>query len=160
MLADGSISVKKDKDGHPIEKTADARKRDENEGARTKLLDAHVDVEPKNRFVAPGSLAHNKFLVRTDAADNPLSIWTGSTNWTPTGLCTQLNNALLVDDPDVATAYLAQWKALRKAGSDHPSDLAAGNDTPSQIGEDKAGALRSSVCSCPGARASSRPFGA
>ncbi len=145
VLANGSIQVKKDKNGQATETTAEARKRDENEAARATLLHAQVDVEATNRFVSPGALGHNKFLVRTDSAENALSVWTGSTNWTTTGLCTQLNNALLVDDGDVASAYLAQWKALRNAGSGHPAGLAQGNGTPTQIGQDAPRALRSSV---------------
>lgn len=30
-----------------------------------------------------------------------LATWTGSTNWTPTGLCTQLNNGLLIDEAHI-----------------------------------------------------------
>ena len=57
---------------------------------------ASADVGLADRFVSPGALAHNKFLVVTDASGKPKRLWTGSTNWTTTGLCTQLNNALLV----------------------------------------------------------------
>jgi phosphatidylserine/phosphatidylglycerophosphate/cardiolipin synthase-like enzyme len=44
-----------------------------------------------------------------------------------TGLCTQVNNALLVSDRDVARVYDAQWTALRKARSDFPDTLVDGN---------------------------------
>ena len=128
VLANGSIEAAK---GEPA---AEARKRDENAAARKTLLDAGVDVEEKNRFVAPGALAHNKFLVESDAAGTAKRVWTGSTNWTTTGLCTQLNNALLIEDDGVAAAYLEQWKALRNAGSSHPGELADRNATPEESG--------------------------
>jgi hypothetical protein len=114
------------------ETTAQARLRDENEAARTRLR-AH-GVEVFDRFISPGALGHNKFLVVTGADGKPAKAWTGSTNWSPTGLCTQLNNGLLIDDPGVAAAYLAQWGALRDAGGAHPSALATANGTPAQIG--------------------------
>src|SRR5436190_1142957 len=129
VLANGSIQAKKHEPGDQ------ARKRDENKDARQALLDAGADVQTTSRFVSPGALAHNKFLVLTDAAGKPNRVWTGSTNWTTTGLCTQLNNAILVHDRQVADAYLTQWHELRKAESSHPSSLATENGTPSDSGE-------------------------
>jgi phosphatidylserine/phosphatidylglycerophosphate/cardiolipin synthase-like enzyme len=126
VLANGSISKGK------TETLAQARARDENAAARARLKAAGVEVS--DRFVAPGALAHNKFLVLADAAGAPLRVWTGSTNWTPTGLCTQLNNGLLVDDPAVATLYLAQWHALQAAGSSHPAAMTAANATATTVG--------------------------
>jgi phosphatidylserine/phosphatidylglycerophosphate/cardiolipin synthase-like enzyme len=52
---------------------------------------------------------------------------------------------LLVDDPEVAGAYLEQWKALRLAGSAHPSSLPASNAQPTDTGDDRAGRVRASV---------------
>jgi phospholipase D-like protein len=99
VLANGSITAAKG------EGSAQARTRDQNAAARKRLTDAGVDV--RDRFISPGGLGHNKFLVVTSAAGEPRRVWTGSTNWSTTGLCTQLNNALQVDDRDVAQAYLA-----------------------------------------------------
>ena len=129
VLANGSIEKKK------TETAAEARKRDENTDARRQLLDVNADVSTTSRFVSPGALAHNKFLVLTDAAGKPQRVWTGSTNWTTTGLCTQLNNALLVHDEQVAAAYLEQWHELRKAASSHPAALATANGKASDIGD-------------------------
>jgi phosphatidylserine/phosphatidylglycerophosphate/cardiolipin synthase-like enzyme len=145
VLANGSIEVKKDKNGHATETSAQARSRDENAEARQRLVAAGADVEATNRFVSPGALAHNKFLVVVDKNGNPKTVWTGSTNWTTTGLCTQLNNALIANDPDVATAYLEQWKLLRAVGSSHPSTLPAANKTPAEVGGTAAKTVRSSV---------------
>jgi phosphatidylserine/phosphatidylglycerophosphate/cardiolipin synthase-like enzyme len=137
VLANGSIDPAKG------ETSAQARARDENDAARARLLARQVDVEAHNRFVAPGALAHNKFLVIETAAGDPQSVWTGSTNWTTTGLCTQLNNALLVKDPAVAQLYRTQWQALRDAASAHPATLATANSTPGSV--DLAGAVSTSV---------------
>lgn len=66
--------------------------------------------KPTTGSLRPGALAHNKFLVVIDSAGNPQAVWTGSTNWTTTGLCTQLNDALLVDDPTIAACACRKFR--------------------------------------------------
>jgi phosphatidylserine/phosphatidylglycerophosphate/cardiolipin synthase-like enzyme len=141
VLANGSVQPKQG------ESSTEARKRDENDEARKRLLETGVDVKVEliHRFISPGALGHNKFLVRTDKDGNPLTAWTGSTNWAPTGMCTQVNNALLIEDPDVAQVYYQQWQALRQAGSLFPKPFVAGNSKPKQVGEEKSGQVRSTV---------------
>jgi hypothetical protein len=89
-----------------------------------------ANVDAHDRFTSPGPLGHNKFLVRTDTTGAPVAAWTGSTNWTPTGLCTQLNNALLINDPPIAQVYLDQWHRLRDAASGFPPALVTANSAP------------------------------
>lgn len=122
VLANGSITAKKG------ESASEARKRDENEAARAELRKAHVEVW--DRFVSPGALGHNKFLVITDQNRKPLAAWTGSTNWTTTGLCTQINNGLLVTNQKLASEYFEQWGRLRDAESAFPASLVEANSTP------------------------------
>lgn len=100
---------------------------DENADAR-KTIRKTCDV--RDRFSAPRALAHNKFLVICDAAKKPKAVWTGSTNWTKTGLCTQANNALLVQQSSVAAAYIEQWNALAKAKDATPDTLRAADQEP------------------------------
>lgn len=126
VLANASISKR---DG---ETSAEARKRDGNAAGRARLVAGAVDVEESNRFVSPGALGHNKFAVFTDAAGKAQATWTGSTNWSPTGLCTQLNNGLYVRDEAIAGEYLGQWKRLRKAKSEFPAGLVTENSQPKQ----------------------------
>lgn len=57
-------------------------------------------------------LGRNKFLVFSRKG-KPAAVWTGSTNWATTGLCTQMNDGILVEDPGLATEYRTQWKRLR-----------------------------------------------
>lgn len=57
-------------------------------------------------------IGHNKFAVLTSTASEPLAVWTGSTNWTKTGLCAQTNNTVIINSPEVASAYLDYWKRL------------------------------------------------
>src|SRR5436189_100337 len=126
VLANGSITAAKG------ERSAAARKRDENEEARATLRAAGVDVTRKDRFISPGALGHNKFLVITDKNGKPAMVWTGSTNWATTGLCTQVNNGLLIRDPAVAKIYRKQWQRLFDAKSGFDG-LAEANRTPIQF---------------------------
>jgi phosphatidylserine/phosphatidylglycerophosphate/cardiolipin synthase-like enzyme len=80
-----------------------------------------------------------------DNNGKPLIAWTGSTNWAPTGLCTQVNNGLLVEDPEVAQFYLDQWNRLRDAGSAFPQSLVAANSKPKEVGEDIQGKVRATL---------------
>jgi hypothetical protein len=102
---------------------------DQNADARQELTGV-CDV--RDRMTAPRALAHNKFLVVCDANDKnkALKVWTGSTNWTMTGLCTQANNALLIENRAIAGHYLAQWHALSKLGPASPDEFKEANEAP------------------------------
>lgn len=86
---------------------------DENSAVRKQLKDAGADV--CDRMLSGGSLGHNKFVVIADKDGNPKKVWTGSTNWTTTGLCTQANNGILLDNEEIAAIFKNQWAALVKA---------------------------------------------
>jgi phosphatidylserine/phosphatidylglycerophosphate/cardiolipin synthase-like enzyme len=99
---------------------------DENLTARNLLRGSGVDVQ--DRLVKTSShLAHNKFLVISDAS-GPAAVWTGSTNWTVTGLCTQSNNAILIEVPEIARWYRDEWGQLVGAKNDYPPELFVAND--------------------------------
>ena len=108
---------------------------DENAAARAALQAAGVDLH--SRMLRGGRLGHHKFAVVTDPRGQARSVWTGSTNWTPTGLCTQANNALLVRDRVVAECFLAEWARLADAGDTTPAALVAGHGTPTRATVDK-----------------------
>ncbi|HYF65985.1 MAG TPA: phospholipase D-like domain-containing protein [Herpetosiphonaceae bacterium] len=139
VLANGAVSTKT---GEHVDV---ARTRDENAAARSTLLASSVNVGKDSRFIAPGALGHNKFMIRMDKTGQPAAVWTGSTNWASTGLCTQVNNGLLITDPDVAQVYLDQWKRLYEAGSDFPDSLLEANSQPKHVGIDAPGNVRSTI---------------
>ncbi len=99
---------------------------DENADIRAKLRSV---VDLHDRMVTGNHFAHNKFVVCCDPQGNAKSVLSGSTNWTKTGLCTQANNGIIVDDPDVAADFLAEWKLLKDAGNGYPPGLAQTNST-------------------------------
>lgn len=96
---------------------------DQNSPARKRLKGK---VNLYNRMIAPGALGHNKFLV-IEHNKKPRWVWTGSQNWTMTGLCTQANNSLLIDDPKLAMEYRKQWDLLKAAGDSTPQSLRQSN---------------------------------
>jgi phosphatidylserine/phosphatidylglycerophosphate/cardiolipin synthase-like enzyme len=100
---------------------------DENSDVRT-TLKTTTQVQVFDRLVSSSHFAHNKFVVFCDAAGQPKRVLSGSTNWTSSGLCTQANNALVIDDPAVAADFLAAWHRLKAAGNTFPPELVTGND--------------------------------
>jgi phosphatidylserine/phosphatidylglycerophosphate/cardiolipin synthase-like enzyme len=85
---------------------------DGNEAARRHLNGKGIPTI--DRMLKSKGLGHNKFLVLSDAS-GPRAVWTGSTNWSTTGLCTQINNGLLIEDRGVAKLYREQWDRLKDA---------------------------------------------
>ena len=85
---------------------------DTNAAARKHLNDSGIPTV--NRMLGSKGLGHNKFVV-VSTAGVPRAVWTGSTNWSTTGLCTQVNNGLLIDNKAVAKLYRQQWEALKDA---------------------------------------------
>jgi phosphatidylserine/phosphatidylglycerophosphate/cardiolipin synthase-like enzyme len=59
----------------------------------------------------PSYIAHNKFIVLLDGGD-PVQVWTGSTNFTESGIFGQSNVGHVVRDRAVAAKYHAYWQAL------------------------------------------------
>jgi phosphatidylserine/phosphatidylglycerophosphate/cardiolipin synthase-like enzyme len=99
---------------------------DENKKVRASLKDK---VDLHDRLVSTGHFAHNKFVAFCDANGTPRRVLTGSTNWTMTGLCTQANNGLIVDDADVAKYFLDEWNQIKAAGNTYPATFAQFNST-------------------------------
>ena len=64
-----------------------------------------------DRILGKGSIPHNKFMVLSQH-DAPTAVLSGSTNWTSTGLCTQTNNALVIESAEVGQRYIDFWNAL------------------------------------------------
>jgi hypothetical protein len=87
------------------------KKGEDNNKEAADQLEGSIDLS--RRMLWSEGLAHNKFLVFSKGPDDPFLVWTGSLNWATTGLCTQLNNGIMIDDPDVASVYREQWQLLR-----------------------------------------------
>ena len=129
--ADGSKSVTGD-DG----KKRTVKVYDKTNAKTRKRLAKSLGKEFHDRFLPKGNyIGHNKFTVYVDSDGKPRAVLTGSTNWTPTGLCAQSNNVIVIDDSRIAERYLEYWNllledsgkqaaALRDADANPPSDIA------------------------------------
>lgn len=106
---------------------------DENKAVRAKLKSK---IRVYDRLVPQGHFAHNKFVVICDKDRKPMKVLTGSTNWTFTGLCTQANNALIIDDAGVAQNFLDAWDRYHSAGNGYPPSLAVANSTSKTLSVD------------------------
>jgi phosphatidylserine/phosphatidylglycerophosphate/cardiolipin synthase-like enzyme len=85
-------------------------------------------------------IPHNKFMIRI-VDGTPVSVWTGSTNITPSGFTGQSNVGHAIADPTVARQYLDYWEEIsvdpeledaRKAStriSPHPVEVLPPNST-------------------------------
>jgi phosphatidylserine/phosphatidylglycerophosphate/cardiolipin synthase-like enzyme len=103
-----------------------SKKPDENSVVRAQL---HGKVDLHDRLVPNGHFAHNKFVVACDSSGSPQRVLSGSTNWTKTGLCTQANNGIIVNDPDLGAHFIDQWNLLKAAGNAYPPSLMKANAT-------------------------------
>ena len=101
-----------------------------NAAARVALHTAGVDIT--DRMLGDGHIGHNKFVVYCDASGTPAAVLTGSTNWTPTGLCCQSNNALVIDDPAVAASYLQYWQQIKAESQTTPATQSPAYRTANQ----------------------------
>jgi phosphatidylserine/phosphatidylglycerophosphate/cardiolipin synthase-like enzyme len=77
-----------------------------------KLLHANKINIKDRMFNNEKSIGHNKFVIYLEDG-NPLSVMTGSTNWTSNGLCAQSNNAVIIDSPEVANLYNKYFQLLK-----------------------------------------------
>ena len=96
---------------------------DGNAVARGHLNDAGIVTI--NRLLKSKGLGHNKFVVLSKN-NIPYAAWTGSTNWSTTGLCTQVNNGILIESKSIANLFRKQWNLLKEAS---PPDLDPANFT-------------------------------
>jgi len=106
---------------------------DENADVRKKLKN---EVDLHDRLVPQGHFAHNKYVVFCDKDGKPQSVLSGSTNWTVTGLCTQANNGIIVNDPQLAQDFVDEWKLLAAAKNAYPPPLAKANGKASSFAVD------------------------
>jgi phosphatidylserine/phosphatidylglycerophosphate/cardiolipin synthase-like enzyme len=93
---------------------------DENAELRIKLKETEINLS--DRIVKLGHFAHNKFIVFCKN-DTPYKVWTGSTNLSTNGLYTQVNNAIIINDPLVGEWYLKEWEQIQTAGNDYPQSF-------------------------------------
>ena len=96
---------------------------------RAELGDALHD-----RLLRGNAIGHNKFIVYVDPGGQARSVMTGSTNWTPTGLCAQSNNVVIFESDPLAALFLDYWNRLRDDVKQAPDLRTFGATLPAEIG--------------------------
>lgn len=107
-----------------------------NAAARAKLSALMGNRLQNRMFNNSAHIGHNKFAVLLDRNGKPIVVWSGSTNWTKTGLCAQSNNTIIVESDAVAKAYFDYWTRLHADKLPVPKPLSA------QLGCEQGPALR------------------
>ena len=81
------------------------------DGLADRLAKARLEVKTRELSKAGRSSpsVHNKFVVEVQPHAGPTRVLTGSTNWTVSGLSTQLNNTLLIEGQKIAERFRKQW---------------------------------------------------
>jgi phosphatidylserine/phosphatidylglycerophosphate/cardiolipin synthase-like enzyme len=82
-----------------------------NHPAEVKLKSSAKEII--RRYMPQGQIGHNKFVVYKDKSGTPCAVLTGSTNWTASGMCTQSNNAIIIENEALAQLYLDYWEDLK-----------------------------------------------
>jgi len=87
----------------------------ENDDPRRRLHAAAGKLKSRvidRMFNSTARIGHNKFAVYVKD-ERPVAVMTGSTNWTETGLCTQSNNCIMIENDGIAADYFAYWNRLK-----------------------------------------------
>ncbi len=100
-----------------------------NADARGKLSKLMGKRLQNRMFNNSAHIGHNKFAVLLNKAGKAIAVWTGSTNWTPTGLCAQTNNTVIIESEKIANDYLDYWKRLHADNLPTPKPLSAPNNS-------------------------------
>jgi phosphatidylserine/phosphatidylglycerophosphate/cardiolipin synthase-like enzyme len=82
------------------------------------IADAHLPAKAADgsKILFPRTktkIPHNKFIIRLKNASEPVMVWTGSTNFTPSGFLGQTNVGHLIENEDTAKQFLAYWELLK-----------------------------------------------
>jgi len=89
----------------------DARQQPPRDGNRTAVGNVGLGPACTERTVNPSAIAHNKFIVKLEDGQ-PVSVWTGGTNFSDGGIFGHSNVAHVVEEPAVAAKFLDCWTEL------------------------------------------------
>jgi len=91
------------------------------------------DFDITDRMLKNGHIGHNKSAVYVDKSEKPVAILSGSTNWTPNGLCAQSNNAIIIESETLANAYKDYWDWLKDDDAEQSEDFRMANQESHEV---------------------------
>ena len=97
--------------GSDVRIVYDARKENPRVGNRDAVAATGIGHLTKERLQGASYISHNKFIVRL-VGGSPVAVWTGGTNFSDGGIFGHSNVAHVIEDPDIAQAYLDYWTLL------------------------------------------------
>lgn len=97
-----------------------------NQVARASLHDSGIVIT--DRMVSSGHIGHNKFVIYVNPQGKPTAVMTGSTNWTYTGLCSQSNNAIIIESQELADHYMDYWTRMKADDAEQGATFRKGNN--------------------------------
>lgn len=97
----------------------DARKQPPRDTNRTAVGNVGLGPACRERTANPSAIAHNKFIVKLEDGE-PVSVWTGGTNFSDGGIFGHSNVAHVVEEAAIAKKFLEYWTEL-DANPDSPS---------------------------------------
>ena len=103
--------------GVEVQVVYDARRDNPKDANRRAVTDAGLAGVSFERTQPKSYISHNKFMVKVHHGQ-PVSVWTGGTNFSEGGIYGHSNVAHVVEEPAIAAAFLAYWDAL---AADPPS---------------------------------------
>ena len=108
--------VEADSRGADVKIIYDAKKPDHTKLSEDAMKAAGIDgstVETIRRETHTSYIAHNKFIVYLENNNEPTEVWTGSANFTESGIFGQSNVGHIVRDKAIASKYLEYWNQLQ-----------------------------------------------
>jgi phosphatidylserine/phosphatidylglycerophosphate/cardiolipin synthase-like enzyme len=99
--------------GVDVQVVYDARREQPRVKNRKAVPKAGLDGVSSERTRPKSYISHNKFLVKLEDG-NPISVWTGGTNFSEGGIYGHSNVAHVIEDNTVARQFLDYWTALSR----------------------------------------------
>lgn len=93
----------------------DTKKKDKNGANENAMKDAGLPINDQQITFrrSKTKIPHNKFIVRLKGGKDPVEVWTGSTNFTPSGFLGQTNVGHRIADAKTAKQYFDFWKVVK-----------------------------------------------
>jgi phosphatidylserine/phosphatidylglycerophosphate/cardiolipin synthase-like enzyme len=97
--------------GVDVQVVYDARQDYPSLANRQAVAAAGLQAACRERTRPKSYISHNKFIVKLEDGQ-PLSVWTGGTNFSEGGIYGHSNAAHVVEEPAIAARFLEYWEAL------------------------------------------------
>lgn len=99
--------------GVDIQIVYDARKNNPKIGNENAIRKIGLEKYCYPRAEGKSYISHNKFMIKIDENGDPLSVWTGGTNFSDGGIFGHSNVSHVIENAEIAQLFLRYWNALK-----------------------------------------------